>query len=265
MSERINQVLEGIVERFKNGDIPQAVALSMFPIPNVPAANWSLLNRTLMFFSGTQDARGFKQWSAVGRRIKKGARAIHILGPRLKRIVDKETEEEKFFLKGFLTIPVFRMEDTEGDPLDYQEIKIPDFPLLEIAKEWGISVKAVPGNYRYYGYFHLDQNEIALASPEECVFFHELAHSAHHKITPLKPGQDWKQETVAELSAAALCHLVGKEWNLGRHYQYIEAYAQKTQRDVAQACLEVFVDVEKVLNLILGGVAYGGEANKQVA
>ena len=205
MSEKITQVLGGIVERFKNGDIPQAVALSMFPIPNVPAAKWSLLNRTLMFFSGTHDARGFKQWNAAGRRIKKGARAVHILAPRLKKIVDKETEEKKVFLNGFLTIPVFRVEDTEGEPLDYEAIEVPDFPLLDIAREWGISVKAVPGNYRYYGYFQPEQNEIALASPEECIFFHELAHSAHHKITPLKPGQDWKQEIVAELSAAALC------------------------------------------------------------
>jgi hypothetical protein len=39
--------------------------------------------------------------------------------------------------------PVFRMQDTDGDPLDYQEIE-----------------KVVPGNYRYYGYLCPARQEI---------------------------------------------------------------------------------------------------------
>ena len=42
---------------------------------------------------------------------------------------------------------VFRVEDTDGEPLDYQKMELPEFPLIEKAKEWGIFVKAVPGNY----------------------------------------------------------------------------------------------------------------------
>ena len=73
---------------------------------------------------------------------------------------------------------------------------------------------------------------IALASPEECVFFHELAHAGHDKLAPLKPGQDWKQEIVAELSAAVLCRLVGKKPdNLGQSYRYIEKYAIRADQE----------------------------------
>jgi len=247
-------VLHEIIEKFRSGDIPEAIALSMFPIPNIPAAKWGLLNRTLMFLAGTEDARGIKQWNAAKRRIKKGGRAFRILAPRFKKVEGKEGDEEKLVLSGFLLAPVFRVQDTEGEPLEYEAIQVPDLPLLEVAQAWGISVKAIPGNYRYLGYFSPGLKEIALASPEECVFFHELAHAGHNRIVPLKSRQDWKQEIVAELTAAVLCRLVGKKaGNLGQHYRYIEKYAAKARKDVPQACLEVLSNAEKVLSLILKG------------
>jgi hypothetical protein len=213
-------VLQVIIEKFRSGDIPEAIALSMFPIPNIPAAKWSLLNRTLMFLAGTEDARGIKQWNAAGRRVKRGARSFRIFAPRFSKVVKEHTQEEKIVLTGFLLISVFRVQDTEGDSLDYEAIQVPDLPLLEVAQAWGVSVKAIPGNFRYYGFFSPGRNEIALASPEECVFFHELAHAGHNRIVLLRPGQDWKQEIVAELSAAVLCRLVGKRSeNLGQHYR----------------------------------------------
>ena len=153
MNDKVKQALESIVQRFKEGDIPEAIAFSVFPIPNIPAAKWSLLNRTLMFFAGTSDARGFRQWQEVGRHVKKGSKAFTILAPRFIK-KDTECEEEtKTILVGFLAVPVFRVEDTEGEPLDYQKIELPELPLMEVAQEWGISLKAVPGNYHYSGYF----------------------------------------------------------------------------------------------------------------
>ncbi len=254
MPDTVQSVLAGIITKFESGEIPEAIALAVFPIANIPAARWSLLNRTLMVLAGTADARGIRQWNSVGRHVKKGARSFRIFAPHMKRKEDEETKETNVVLVGFLLVPVFRFEDTYGDPLDYEQLEIPEFPLLERAEEWGVSVKAIPGSTRYYGYFSSHRSEIAIASPEECVFFHELAHAAHHQISPLKPGQDWKQEIVAELSAAVLCHLVGvRPVNLGQHYRYIEGYARKAGRDAVRACTEVFADIEKVMNLLLKG------------
>jgi antirestriction protein ArdC len=250
MKEKVRHVLASIIERFKTRNIPKAIALSMFPIPNIPAHKWSLLNRTLMFIAGTQDARGFGQWKLAGRKVKKGAKAIYILAPYIK----KEEDDEKTVLKGFLTVPVFKVEDTEGDPLDYEQIELPVLPLLERAEEWSIAVKAIPGNYRYYGAYLLDKKEIVLASKEEVTFFHELSHVAHEKVKgKLKAGQDPFQEITAELSAAVLCSLIGKsgEKYLGSNYQYIETYAKRVKKSVHSACLTVMSDTEKVLNLIL--------------
>lgn len=253
MNERMKNVLDNILNRFKTGDIPKAIAYSMFPIPDIPAAKWSLCNRTLMFFAGTQDARGFAQWKSAKRRVRKGAKAFHILAPRFAK-KKKDDGEEEMFLAGFLTVPIFRVEDTEGDKLDYQKIDLPDLPLLDVAKEWGISVKTIPGNYRCYGYYRDSSKEIALATEDEVVFFHELSHAAHARVLGnLKGGQEWKQEIVAELSAAVLCNMIGKDGDkyLGNAYSYIESYAKKAKVSALTGCLQVMADVESVLQKIL--------------
>jgi len=251
---KVKEVLSTVIQRFKDDSIPQAIALSTFPVPNIPAVKWSLLNRTIMFISGTMDARGLKQWNSVKRKVKKGSKAIHILAPWIKKDADQNGNDEEI-LKGFLAVPVFKVEDTEGTPLDYEKIILPDLPLIEKAGEWGISVKAIPGNYRILGYYSPATAEIAIASKDEVVFFHELAHAAHQRVSKaLKAGQDWKQEIVAELSAAVLCHMIGKTSEYrGHSYKYIEDYAQKADLTAVQGCLRVMSDVEAVLNLILDG------------
>jgi len=253
-NEKVKQALESIVQRFKEGDIPEAIAFSIFPIPNIPASRWSLLNRILMFLAGTNDARGFRQWQEVGRYVKKGSKAFTILAPRFIKEQTEDQQEAKTILVGFLAVPVFRVEDTEGEPLDYQKIELPELPFMEVAKEWGISVKSVPGNYWYFGYFSQERREIGLATEEESVFFHELAHAAHQRILgELKKGQDWKQEIVAELAAVTLCKLIGKTSNhLGNSYRYISEYAGSANLTPWQGCMRVMSDTEKVLNLIMG-------------
>jgi antirestriction protein ArdC len=256
MQDRVKQVLSTIVERFKSGDIPEAVAMATYPAANVPSSKWSFLNRTLMFLSGTGDARGFRQWHEVKRKVKKGAKAIYILVPCFKKQADKKTGEEKEALSYFRLMPVFTVEDTEGEKLDYELLELPEIPLMARAKEWGLSVKAVPGNYRYYGYYSPGKKEIALASPDETVFFHELAHAAHERLMgTIKGGQDPFQEIVAELSAQSLCRLTGKEAyrSFGNSYRYIEEYAEQMRMTPHAACLRVLSDTEKVLNLILKG------------
>jgi len=253
MIEKVRIALQSILGRFESGDIPEAIAYSTFSIPKIPAAKWSLLNRTLMFFAGTRDARGFRQWMEVGRHVKKGSKAFTILAPRFVKKQSEDEEDEKRILAGFLAVAVFRVEDTEGQPLDYERMELPEFPLIEVAQEWGVSVKAISGNYRYFGYFSPGENQISLATKEETVFFHELAHAAHERVLgQLKKGQDWKQEIVAELSAAVLCHVLGNTSRfLGNHYRYIESYAKEASLTPVQGCLKVMKDVESVLALIL--------------
>jgi hypothetical protein len=256
MAHNVRETLNSILQAFESGNIPEAIAHSMFPIPDLPSSKWSFLNRITIFLSGTADARGFRQWNDAGRHVKKGARAIYILVPRMiKRKVALETgeAEEEEVLAGFMGRPVFMVEDTEGEPLDYEQIKLPPLPLMERAKEWGLSVKAVPGIYRYHGYFSQEKHEIGLASKDEAVFFHELSHAAHMRLFgDLRTVPPWEKEVVAELAAAALCRIAGKESRfLGTGYQYIKHSAEQEGLSPVKACLKVINQTEAVLTAIL--------------
>ncbi len=257
MNERVRAVLETILERFKSGDIPKAIAYALFPIPKIPSASWSLLNRIMMLFGGTTDARGIRQWNSVGRKVKRGAKAIYILVPRYATVKGEGDEEEARILRGFLAKPVFRVEDTKGEELVYDRasVPLPNYPLLEKAREWNITVSAIPRQSTILGAYCGQRKEIQLASRDEIIFFHELSHAAHERVIQnLRPGQHWDQEVVAQLAAQTLCFLVGKDGSdmLGNSYVYIERYAKKAGLTPIAACLRVLDDVEKVLNLILG-------------
>jgi len=115
-------------------------------------------------------------------------------------------------------------------------------------------VHAVPGNHHFFGCYSGKHQEIELATQEECIFFHELAHAAHAKIIGgLKPGQDPLQEIVAEMAGQCLCRLVGKsgERYLGNAYRYIERHAEQIRMNPHMACLKAMSETEKVLHLIL--------------
>lgn len=256
MLPRVKEVLDRLLSEFKDGStIPEAIAYISFPIPNIPSASWSMLNQIIMFYSGTNDARGFKQWKAVKRHVKKRSKSFDILVPRFKKVKDEVSKEEQTILAGFVCGNVFRYEDTDGELLDYEKIVLPELPLMDLANQWNISVKAVGGNARYYGYYAPDKKTIALATPEEKTFFHELSHVAHEKILgKLKRGQDPLQEIVAELSAQALCRIVGKDGDkyFGNSYRYIETYAKEMDITAHTAVLKVITDVERVLDIILG-------------
>jgi hypothetical protein len=118
----------------------------------------------------------------VAGTSKKGSKAFTILAPRFVKKEPENGEDETRILAGFLAVAVFRIEDTEGLPLDYERVELPPLPLIDVAQDWGISVNAIPGNYRYFGWFSQERKEISLATKEETVFFHELAHAAHARI-----------------------------------------------------------------------------------
>ncbi len=268
MNQKIKAVLDNILNAFESGDIPEAVAVASFPIANIPSSQWSFTNRTIQFINGTGDSRGYRQWLSAGRQVKKGSNAIYILVPCFKKLKDEDMEEEKKSLTFFKAMPVFRVEDTSGEPLDYQNIELPELPLLERAYSWGIDVKAVPGNYRYYGYFAPDRREIALATNSEKTFFHELSHAADHIIKGhLKPGQNPLQEITAELSAQALARIAGRnsEDTTGNSYRYIKRYAEQIKMSPHKACLKVLSDCQKILNLILHGRVDGIQDLQKVA
>ena len=143
-------VADRIIEAFKEPDqLPKALAPAFIHRKSdTPCRKWSFYNQLLVALAQTSDARGFKQWKEAGRKVKKGSKALWILGPCLKTIKDKDDdgdEKAKQILIGFRSIPVFRVEDTEGEALPKDEYAdwIKELPLIEVAESWNIHVDTV--------------------------------------------------------------------------------------------------------------------------
>src|SRR5262249_4130478 len=121
---------------------------------NVPCRAWSWRNQLLVALQGHKDARGFRQWEAVGRWVKKGERAFYILAPLRKEVTDPKTGEEKTIVYGFKGPPVFGFEQTDGKPLppaDPEAVRwVEGLPLFEVAREWGLAVESFNGKGASY-------------------------------------------------------------------------------------------------------------------
>ena len=122
LNDKARSALSEVARMFETGDIPETIAIVVFPRLNVPSARYSLLNRLLLAAGGTADARGIRTWNQVGRRVKKGSRAIWIFAPIIYRVRREGDEDEKEsteqIIRGFRLVPVFRVEDTEGEPIE---------------------------------------------------------------------------------------------------------------------------------------------------
>ncbi|MEK6862527.1 MAG: antirestriction protein, partial [Nanoarchaeota archaeon] len=177
---RIAEATNKILELFETGNVPETIAILTHPKIKLPSNKWSLRNRLIMYLQGTADARGFLMWKEAGRTIKAGSKAVYILAPNVIKKEKEESEEENKLI-GFRTIPVFKVEDTTGKPLEYENIPLPEFKFLDVAKSWGLRVEGIGFISNYYGAYSSSEKKILMASPEEEVFYHELSHASHDR------------------------------------------------------------------------------------
>ncbi len=255
--EKARVQLDALLEAFRTGKVEKAIVKTLITRhpddPLRPVDTWSLANRLLTWCGGTDDARGYRQWQLAGRHVKKGSKAIYILAPSTRKVRDEDgsgNETDKVIVTGFRAVPVFRYEDTDGDPLpgfDYSPPGPP--PLTDVADRLGIQVDYRPGSGMAYGQCNPEGSRIALFTHNEQTFWHELAHAAHARVQgeSLKPVQDPEQEAVAELSAAVLARMYGAP-NDAYTYDYLSHYGNG---DPYRLALKVVSEVESVLTYIL--------------
>ena len=237
-------VMAELLKSFKSGDLPEAVARTYTQFPDVPCTKYSIVNRLLILGAGTNDARGYRQWEKAGRQVRKGTKAFYIFVPKLVPKKDKNDEEKKACI-GFTMVPMFRFEDTDGEPLpEHTPATIP--PLIDVAKKAGINVTWGKSSHGEYGYFSPGTNSINLSSEDPKVFFHELVHAYDNKTTKLKGGQDPVQECVAEFGACVLARVFGIQVDKSS-YDYIKEY----NGEVPNMCQKVLTRVDKIVRVIL--------------
>jgi hypothetical protein len=247
-----------ILETFRNpNSLPKPLAqVFIRRKDNVPCRAWSWRNQLLVALQGYKDARGFRQWQEVGRRVRKGERAFDILSPLRKKVEDAKTGQERTVIYGFKGTAVFGYEQTDGMPLPPADPEaarwVETLPLFEVAREWGLSVESFNGKGASYLGAYRHHSGIALGVRNLSTWAHELVHAADHR-NGKERGQHWRSETVAELGGAVLLQVLGyaHDADLGGCWQYIRGYAEKAGIEVIDACGKLLQRTCEAVALIL--------------
>ena len=162
----------------------------------------------------------FKRWNELGRNIKLGSKAIRIFKPKFIKVKDEhgnETGETQ--LVGFITVPVFALEQTEGDPLiEYAE---------QIAEEDNCPITygdAQGAN----GYYSRANHEIVVSDTlsvnHRCkTLVHELVHSKVHRYDTTSSTSE--KEVVAEGTAFIVCSFFGLDTS-DYSFRYVNSWSK---------------------------------------
>jgi hypothetical protein len=75
VNEKVSELIDSLLADFKQPDSLDRIATHLIPPDDRPCAKWSWMNRLLVRIRNTDDARGFRQWSEIGRSVKGGSSA----------------------------------------------------------------------------------------------------------------------------------------------------------------------------------------------
>ena len=208
----------------------------------------------------TEQVAGYRTWQSQGFQVRKGAMAIWIRGPWLKKLPDDLTGQIEPRLIGYYPVAIFGIEQT----IEYEEGKRPPEPMipatgadwLHLYECWtrrlqtlyGIDV----GEHRLgkiYGMATPNRIRInaKLDTPQKaCVLVHEVCHLAahHHQDRTMELRQ---RELEAEASCAVICSLLGAEHPAA--IDYLLAY--QIQPDELKKNLEKISQIVKDVKAML--------------
>ena len=131
-----NEAVERIMKMIESEKFPDQLMIECIrrapDDESPPCWSYSLLNRLIVAFSGSQDVRGMKTWNKLGAKIRAGSHAVKILAPLVKTrvVTDPDTgeDEKRQILAGFRWVNVYRYEDLDNPP----NMKIHDYTPKEI-------------------------------------------------------------------------------------------------------------------------------------
>ena len=253
LNQKARAVLDKLIDAFENPEqlVDTLARASLIP-NNSPCRKWSPHNRFIVAIHGTGDARGYNQWKEVDRYVKKGAKAMYILVPRIKKVEEEDSGEDDTVLIGFLAAPVFRIEDTDGESLPGCDP--PQIPMLQtVAHALNIPITYTGAvSEEVLGAYSSSEDRIILFTHDMATFYHELIHALHKRSGKLRDSRNENakrdNETVAEIGAAVLVHIFEGQ-QVGRQaLQYVKNYgANKTQ--MLRLLPEIMGVIESAINI----------------
>jgi hypothetical protein len=122
-------------------------------------------------------------------------------------------------------------------------------------EEWGIAIRMVPdGTCRCHAHFDREHNEIQLISADVKSFLHGLAHASIDRLSGTITHTDHqRQEIMAELASCVLFEILMSQSDekLSNSYSVIVFNSVALNVTPIEACLEVFAEVEEIIEFIL--------------
>lgn len=238
--------------------------------------HYSARNIDLIYAQNPQATQvaGFKQWqTAFNRTVNRGAKAIRIAAPIIKKLTPAEkkrldTTDERAIV-GYRYLPVFDVSQTSGEPVlsakDFVKENLADHQnvtsLYNAFKDYlnqqtNLKVSEVPleALNGAKGYFQPSTNEIVIGGDEPDnalklkTLYHEYAHSQLHGLkSAFKDRPRAYQETQAEAVAYVAMQNIGVDtgnYSLG----YVATWA-KDKAVIHSALSEIQQVSNKVIEL----------------
>ena len=236
--------------------------------------SYSILNQMLLGEGG--EYATFKQWSALGGKIRKGEKQKIVVFWKIihKEVEDKEGNKKIVGIPFLQYYGVFHISQVDGvEPLNLDELEevdpIPeaDEIIANYVNREGINYQEIASNEAYYSPLD-DRVVVPMKSQFEnanefySTAFHELTHSTGHKtrldrshigVAAFGSEEYSKEELVAELGAAGMLNLLGIE--IPETFKNSTAYIQswiRALRNDKKMIVMASSKAEKAIAYILG-------------
>ena len=195
-----------------------------------------------MQFPQASHVAGYRTWQRLGRQVRRGAKAIRILAPILRR-GKREDKEDTERVVAFKAACVFDVSQTDGKPLpEFSRVNgdpgLHREQLQDLIVARGIALDYLDTIGGADGLSTRGRIVIksGLEPAEEfSVLAHELAHVLMHHGDGTMPESKQVRETEAEAVAFVVCQAVGLDTNSAAS-DYIRLY--QGDRETLAASLE---------------------------
>lgn len=201
----------------------------------------------------------FKRWNELGRKIRKGETSIRIFKPNFKKVEDENGEVDTK-LVGFLTVPVFAYEQTEGEPLPIDKVVIKlegesdeAREIIEFAEK--IAAKdncpvtygdAKGANGFYSPSEHLIVVSDTLSINHRCkTLVHELVHSKVHRYD--RTSSRTEKEVVAEGTAFVVCSFFGLDTS-DYSFRYVKSWSKDEENSLLKYGSQICDIAGRIIN-----------------
>jgi len=274
-----DKVTEAIIQRLEAGVIPWHCPWSGVTPRNLSGREYHGINVMLLAMQGYPSPYWltFKQCESLGGKVRKGAKGTPVVFWRWiesKDEVNQDTGEPKRipFLRYHT---VFNLEQTEGIPAPESDCKLIETDPIEEAERIVAGYPAPPTIYYRGGQACYKPLADIVEVPERKHFesmpafydtlFHELVHSTGHASRLARKsltdhsarfGSDpyAREELVAEIGAAFLCHEAGIDHSpiLENEAAYIASWLRRLKNDsklVVIAASQAQKAAEHILNV----------------